>query len=198
MKKEILFVLLNNYADWEGAYIAPALNCGYGPDAETKYAVKTVALTNEPVLSCGGYRTKADYEIDNVPNDYAGIVLIRSTDWFQPQTERIVPLVKNAIEHNKLVAAICNASVFLGLHGFLNEISHTSNGLEYIKAVAGANYTGESHYVDSPAVRDGNIVTANGFSALEFCREILYALEAFSPKMIEKSYRMNKTGIWEA
>lgn len=27
MKKEILFVLLNNFADWEGAYIAPNLNC---------------------------------------------------------------------------------------------------------------------------------------------------------------------------
>ncbi|MEG2728817.1 MAG: glutamine amidotransferase, partial [Mucinivorans sp.] len=49
-----------------------------------------------------------------------------------------------------------------------------------------------------PAVRDGKIVTANGFSSLEFCREILYALEAYPPKMIEKSYRMNKTGVWEA
>ena len=47
-------------------------------------------------------------------------------------------------------------------------------------------------------LRDGNIVTANGFSALEFTREILYALGADTPKKIEKSYRMNKTGVWEA
>ena len=26
MKKEILFVLLKDFADWEGAYIAPNLN----------------------------------------------------------------------------------------------------------------------------------------------------------------------------
>jgi hypothetical protein len=70
--------------------------------------------------------------------------------------------------------------------------------LEYLKEYAGVGYKGECRYIDEPAVRDGNIVTANGFSALEFCREILYALEAYTPKMIEKSYRMNKTGLWEA
>ena len=66
------------------------------------------------------------------------------------------------------------------------------------KEYGGAGYKGECHYVDKPAVRDGNIVTANGFSALEFTREILYALGADTPKKIEKSYRMNKTGVWEA
>lgn len=54
-----------------------------------------------------------------------------------------------------------------------------------------------SHCINEAAVRDGNIVTANGFSALEFSREILYALEAGVPKKIEKSYRMYKTGVWE-
>lgn len=43
----------------------------------------------------------------------------------------------------------------------------------------------------------GNIITANGFATLEFCREILYALEADSSQKIERSYRMNKTGVWE-
>ena len=31
MKKEILFVLLKDFADWEGAYIAPNLNLGVEP-----------------------------------------------------------------------------------------------------------------------------------------------------------------------
>ena len=130
---------------------------------------------------------------DDIPADYAGIVLIGGMSWFTPEAALIVPLVKDAVLNKKLVA-----SVFLGMHGFLNEVNHTSNALEYIKAFAGVGYKGECRYIDSPAVRDGNIVTANGFSALEFCREILYALEAYSPKMIEKSYRMNKTGVWEA
>lgn len=198
MKQEILFVLLNDFADWEGAYIAPSLNFGVEQGFESNYVVRTVAVSKEPVPSIGGYKVMPDYSIDEIPADYAGVVLIGGTSWFNPEATKIVSLVKDAIQNKKLVAGICNASVFLGMHGFLNEVNHTSNALEYIKAFAGAGYTGECRYIDSPAVRDGNIVTANGFSALEFSREILYALDAYTPKMIEKSYRMNKTGVWEA
>ena len=55
MKQEILFVLLKDFADWEGAYIAPYLNYGCGPDIESKYVVKTVSVTKAPVVSCGGF-----------------------------------------------------------------------------------------------------------------------------------------------
>lgn len=198
MKKEVLFILLDGFADWEGAYIAPNLNCGVEPGSESKYVVKTVAVTKAPVVSCGGFKVLPDYEINDIPTNYAGIVLIGGMSWFTPEAKAIIPLIKDAIEKKRLVAGICNASVFLGMHGFLNEVDHTSNGLEYLKNYAGVNYTGERHYINEPAVRSGNIVTANGFAALEFCREILYALEADTSKKIEKSYRMNKTGVWEA
>lgn len=197
MKKEILFVLLNEFADWEGAYIAPSLNLGVEPGSESRYVVRTLSVTKDPVVSCGGFKILPDYDISNIPADYAGLVLIGGTRWFSPEAECLVPLVKAAVESNKLVAGICNASVFLGMHGFLNTVNHTSNGLEYITAYAGAAYTGECHYINQAAVRDGNIVTANGFSALEFSREILYALEADTPKKIERIYRMHKTGVWE-
>lgn len=198
MKQEILFVLLDNFADWEGAYIAPNLNWGVEPGSESKYVVKTISVTKGFVVSCGGFKVLPDYGINDIPADYAGVVLIGGMSWFTPGAELVVPLVEDAIRNKKLVAGICNASVFLGMHGFLNEVNHTSNGLDYLKEYGGAGYKGECHYVDKPAVRDGNIVTANGFSALEFTREILYALEADTPKKIEKSYRMNKTGVWEA
>lgn len=197
MKKEILFIMLNDFADWEGAYIAPCLNIGVEPGSDSKYVVKTVAVTKDPVVSCGGFKILPDYDINEISTDHAGLVLIGGMRWFSPEAGLLVPLVKAAIENNKLVAGICNASVFLGMHGFLNTVKHTSNGLEYLKAYAGAGYTGDLHYINEAAVRDGNIVTANGFSALEFSREILYALEADTPKKIERSYRMNKSGVWE-
>ena len=197
MKKEILFVLLNDFADWEGAYIAPSLNCGVEPGSESNYVVKTVSVTKEPIVSMGGFKVLPDYDIYNIPADYAGLVLIGGTRWFTPEAALFVPAVKAALESGKLVAGICNASVFLGLHGFLNKVNHTSNGVDYLKQFAGTAYTGDANYVDEPAVRSGNIVTANGFSVLEFCREILYALDADTPKKIERSYRMNKTGVWE-
>ena len=52
MKKEILFVLLKDFADWEGAYIAPNLNAGVEPGSESKYIVKTaVSYTHLIILS---------------------------------------------------------------------------------------------------------------------------------------------------
>lgn len=72
MKKEILFVLLNDFADWEGAYIAPNLNCGVEPGSSGKYVVKTVAVTKDPVVSIGGFKVLPDYDITDIPADYAG------------------------------------------------------------------------------------------------------------------------------
>ena len=50
MKKEILFVLLNEFADTESAYIASLLNFGLEP-GKAKYTVKTLSVTKEPIVS---------------------------------------------------------------------------------------------------------------------------------------------------
>ena len=81
------------------------------------------------------------------------------------------------------------------MHGFLNEVKHTSNTLDYLKQYAGDKYTGDSNYINKQAVRDGNIVTANGTGQLEFCKEILYALEADTADAIEESYLFYKNGF---
>ena len=44
-------------------------------------------------------------------------------------------------------------------------------------------------YINKQVVRDGNIVTANGTAPLDFCREILYALDADTSEIIEESYQ---------
>lgn len=89
------------------------------------------------------------------------------------------------------------------MHGFLNNVKHTSNTIDYLKQHVGERYTGDSNYVDQQAVRDGKIITANGTGQLEFCREILYALEADTAEAIEKvicfiktdSVRSNKSKV---
>lgn len=194
-KKEIIFILLNEFADWEGAYISTCLNLGVKPGSPVKYTVKTLSITKEPVTSIGGFKVLPDYDIHDIPDDHAGLVLIGGMSWFSEESLRIIPLVEKAVKENKLVAGICNASVFLGMHGFLNGAEHTSNGLDYIKQYAGQKYTGEARYVNKQAVRDGNLVTANGTSPLEFCREILYALDTDTPEIIEESYHFYKDGL---
>ena len=193
--KEVIFVLLNGFADWEGAFTAICLNLGVKPGNPINYKVKYLSITKEPVTSIGGLRVLPDYDLKDMPEDYAGLILIGGMRWFSPEAELIVPLVKKALKDKKLVAGICNASVFLGMHGFLNEVKHTSNTLDYLKQYAGDQYTGESNYMNKQAVRDGNIVTANGIGQLEFCREVLYALEADTAEAIEESYLFYKNGF---
>ena len=80
-------------------------------------------------------------------------------------------------------------------HGFLNNISHTGNGIEQLKIWGGENYTNTSGYVNAQAVSDANIVTANGSATLEFAKELLLLLENDTPERIEMYYQFNKQGF---
>ena len=40
MEKEIVFVLLDDFADWEAAFLAPALRAGTMPGRPASYGVK--------------------------------------------------------------------------------------------------------------------------------------------------------------
>ena len=77
MKKTILFVILQQYADWEVAYISSAITMlGQG-----QYDIKTVSLSKDPVQSIGGFRVLPDYDIASVPQDYEALILIGGMTW---------------------------------------------------------------------------------------------------------------------
>lgn len=195
MKKEVLFVLLDDYADWESAFLASSLQAGVMPGCEARYVTKVVAPGQGPVRSIGGFRTLPDYTLDTVPAEYAALVLVGGMAWQSDEAERVVPLVRHALAEGRIVGAICNAASFLCRHGFLNTVKHTGNTLQQLKEWGGEAYTNAAGYVERQAVSDGGIVTANGTGYLEFARELLLLLEADTPERIEASYRFNKEGF---
>jgi hypothetical protein len=80
--KEILYVLLDNYAEHEIGFLPGAIDTDdQGFRKEPKYANKMVAPTMEPVKSIGGMRTLPDYSFDTMPEDYAALVLIGGYGW---------------------------------------------------------------------------------------------------------------------
>ena len=185
--KTVLFVLLDEFADWEAAFLAPALRGGVMPGRPGSHAVRYATPGGVPVRSIGGM---------TVTPDCAGVILVGGMSWATPEAERIVPLVREALSRGVLVGAICNAASFLAAHGFLNAAEHTGNTLEMLREWGGANYTGAGLYRERQAVRDGKIVTANGSGYLEFARECLLALEADTPEQIAASYAFNKHGFY--
>ena len=197
MKNEVLYLLLNNYADHESVFLASAIACDERCIKENpKYLNKVVAPTLDAMRSCSGFRTLPDYSFETMPDDYAALVLIGGFGWLdEKETNKVVPIVRRTIEKGIIVGAICNAASFLAKHGFLNEIKHTGNGLEQLQLWGGSNYTNKAGYVNEQAVSDNHIVTANGTGYLEFAKELLLLLENDTPEQIDMFYRFNKVGL---
>lgn len=196
MKNEVLYLLLNEYADHEAVFLAEAINCNEVSIKENpKYINKIVSPTLGEVRSCSGFRMMSDYSFDTMPEEYAALVLIGGYQWQSEDAERVAPIVEHAIAKGIAVGAICNAASFLARHGFLNTVKHTGNGLQQLKLWGGQNYTNESGYINEQAVRDGRIVTANGSGYLEFAKELLLLLESDTPEQIEMFYRFQKEGF---
>ncbi|MGB6779881.1 MAG: type 1 glutamine amidotransferase family protein [Planococcus citreus] len=193
MNEKVLFVLLDEYADWEAASLAAALNEEPGGDG-LRFDVKTVSLTKEPVRSIGGFTVVPDYSIDDAPEEFAGLILIGGNSWRKDGSERVMELVDKAISQQAVLGAICDASVFLGKNGLLNDVPHTSNHLDDLQETSGDRYTNESRYLQQQAVRSGQLITANGSAFLEFGKEVLEALNAAPQAEIDEWYGFFKQG----
>jgi putative intracellular protease/amidase len=196
--KEILYILLNDYADHEVAFISQIVNGDeQGYRKEPKYTNRIVAATMDPVRSFGGLRTLPDYTYGTMPNDYAALVLIGGLGWLRAEADEILPIVKDAIDKGKPIGAICYAASWMAKQGLLNNIRHTGNGIGQLKYWGGSNYTNEAGYVSEQAVCDGNIITANGSAQLEFSCELQKLLEIDTPEQIERYRMFYKLGLVE-
>ena len=85
MNKEVLYVLLPDYAAHEMVYLSEAIASDeFALKENPKYVNKVVAPTLEPVKSIGGFRVIPDYSFDTMPEDYAALVLIGGFGWTAP------------------------------------------------------------------------------------------------------------------
>lgn len=189
MKKTVLIFLTDQYADWEASYVAAELQAPH-----SEYQVKTVTLDGKPVSSIGGFKVLPDYSLaDTETIDFYMLILPGGNTWRQPETVPVKELIARCVSNNIPVAAICDATVFLGRYGFLDGMKHTSNSLENLKEGA-PNYVGESDYIHAQSVRGGNLITANGTAPLEFARDILKLLKVRENEKIDAWYHFFKAG----
>lgn len=196
MNNEILYVLLPDFASHEMVYLMEAISSDEQQlKSNPKYVNKVVAPTMEPITAIGGFRVLPDYSFENMPDDFAALILIGGYGWLTSIAEKVVPIVKKALDSRKIVGAICNGASFMAKSGFLNNVKHTGNGLEQLRLWGGDNYTNNDGYVHQQAVSNGDIVTANGSGVLEFTKELLLLLANDTPERIEMYYQFNKQGF---
>jgi len=182
--------LFDGFADWEIAYFMPELK------KSEKINLKTFTIDGSSITSMGGVKITPDFSLAEVEaSENSLLVLPGGNAWEKGEITGIDDLVKTFYERNYAIAAICGATFYLGEKGFLDGIKHTSNDLNYLKAVA-PHYKGENNYQFEPAVTDKNRITASGISSIEFAREIFRKVNLYDENQIEKWYQLFKNGIW--
>lgn len=196
MSNEIFYILLPDFASHEMVYLMEAISSDEQQlKPNPKYINRIVGPTANPVSAIGGFKVIPDYTFDNLPDDFAALVLVGGYGWLTPAADDVKPIVRKAIDSGKIVGAICNAASFMAKAGFLNEIRHTGNGLEQLRLWGAEHYTNQNGYIHAQAVSDKNIVTANGSGVLEFTKELLLLLKNDRPERIEMYYQFNKQGF---
>lgn len=192
MKKQIFVFLFNGYSDWEIAYLAPEIN------KSEVYDLVYFSKDGNPVTSMGGLQVLPNTSLLKMNiNEIHLLILPGGTAWESNSNSEIDSLVETLFAQKKPIAAICAATAYLGRHGFLDKLNHTSNDINYLKAVV-PQYQGDSHYLNAFAVTGDNIITANGIAPIEFAKEIFLKLELHSEEDIEKWFQLFKNGIWSA
>ncbi|WP_394173310.1 type 1 glutamine amidotransferase family protein [Guptibacillus hwajinpoensis] len=190
MKKVLVFVT-DGFADWEASYVTAELN-----KPGTGYHVQTIAIDKEAKTSMGGLTVLPDYSLqDFSPQmDLAMLIIPGGTGWREEKNHQVKSLVDYCFERSIPVAAICDATTFLGEYGYLDHHNHTGNSLAYLKEGA-PNYRGDEKYIDEQSTSDGNLITANGSAALEFSRDILSKLNVLQGENLKEWYDLFKNGF---
>jgi len=190
MKKKIYVFLFDGFSDWEISYLTPEIN------KSELFELVYFSKDGKTISSMGGLQIRPTTSLNEINSkDIDMLILPGGPAWEKGEIKEIDNITKNLFENGKSIAAICAATTYLGQLGILNEIKHTSNDLNYLKGIA-PNYCGEKNYQNSLAVRDKNILTANGIASIEFAREIFKTIELYDDGYIEKWFQLFKNGIW--
>ena len=190
--KTILYVVLEQFADWELAYLSSAVNMlGNG-----QFENKVVSLTKDAVTSIGGVKCLPDYDLKTLPSNYDALILIGGMSWHSESAMQLKPLIDSCIKDGKVLGAICDACRFLGSVGALNGVMHTANDCNELKQYSA--YTNAQGFIPRQAVADKNVVTANGTAPLEFAQEVLNVMSVASAEKIKGWYDFHKLGFYTA
>lgn len=196
--KNIVFVILDEFADWEAAFLSSALN---DKNITKNYTTNFALIDKNLKKSMGNLKVLPDLTLKEIDeNDVDGLVLIGGRTW-RSQTEetnsKIVELVKKfKNDPDKVVGAICDAAYFLATNGLLNDRKHTVNSFDEIKD--NLNYTNAKNFVEMESVIDGNLITAKGDSSIHFAKNVMIALGDIPEKNVNLFFDIYTIGFVKA
>ena len=196
--KNIVFIILDEFADWETAFLSSALN---DKNITKNYTTNFASIDKNLKKSMGNLKVLPDLTLKEIDeNDVDGLVLIGGRTWrsqIEETNTKIVELVKKFKNNpNKVVGAICDAAYFLATNGLLNDRKHTVNSFDEIKD--NSNYTNSKNFVEMESVIDGNLITAKGDSPVHFAKNVMMALGDIPEKNVNLFFDIYTIGFVKA
>jgi putative intracellular protease/amidase len=185
--KTIAVLIFDGFANWEPAFALTGLR-RWG-----KREVVTVGYDEHAVKSMGGLRVLPDRLLRDLTVDDTQLLILPGGDqWLESYPAREVDEVLTTFEARGItIAGICAATTALARAGLFRGRRHTSNGKAFLLKHAPGYETPDS-YVDTLAIRDRGVISANGLGAIEFAREIFAELGVLTEadlKIYEEMYR---------
>lgn len=189
--KDVHLLVLDTLADWEPGFAIAHINQP-APGMPSRYRVRTVGLSSEPVLTKGGMRILPDLTVAQLsPAESALLILPGADIWSEPRTDPALKSAEAFVNAGVPVAAICGGTLGLARAGLLDTRRHTSNAPEFL---ASTGYAGAGHYVNESVVEDRGVITAPATASLEFARHLLEKLRVYAPPALEAWYALFRTG----
>lgn len=167
-------LVLDGFADWEASLAAAEIN------KSDRYSVVTVGVSGQQVRSMGGLSVQPQLAAAEIDLERAAVLLVPGgTSWEEGDDGEVSALLRRVHSAGVPIAALCGATIGLARAGLLSGRKHTSNMRGYLaKLVPG--YGDEADYLDQPAVRDGDVITASGMAGVEFAYEVIKLLDLYS------------------
>lgn len=193
--KTIYVYVLDTLADWELGYVTSELKSGrfFKKDSQ-RIDLKTVSHTKKPIHTMGGLTITPDCLIEDINLNKTSVLLLPGADtWNEPEHINIIEKAKELLTLGATVCAICGATTALANVGLLDKRLHTSNGIGYLEMFS-PYYKGQDFYIDKPAVKDQNLITASSSGALLWAKQIIEHLDVFQMNTLEYWYQYFRTG----
>lgn len=192
LSKDVLLLLTDNWADWEASYAIAEVN------SVPQYAVKTIAEDKKAKISIGGLRSEIDLTLEEYTDlsNLALLILPGGFSWQKNEYKEIAAFIEKVLKQNIPVAAICGATIFLGKNGFLDKVKHTGDRFELFSQHEA--YKGTAYFMETQAVLDKGILTANETAAVEFAYEIFNLLAISDGAEIEEWYTYYQEGMFDS
>jgi transcriptional regulator GlxA family with amidase domain len=190
MRDTVYFLAFEGFADWQAALAL----CEIRRPGE--WQLRTVGFSMQPVVSMAGLRMLPELTLDQLEAERAALLILPGGHlWERRQSEHAVETVARMHQDGTTIAAIDNGVLPLARAGLLEGRRHTASWLGQI-GMHVPHYRGQDRYDDRAlAVADDGVITASHLGSVEFAREVIRALDLYSPMDREHWYRMFKLAV---